>query len=132
MHSNTQTRSIINTRYLRKHKAPSRFSLLSNLLPFSSLWKYKIWRLIFSVTSFKFLIKQYLCLKHKVTAWKFHGNSNFRWLSFYSAKHKFCQPYTNYFRFLLVSLHTAFLWQNANSHAPCGHQLEVSKQSRTS
>lgn len=122
MHSNTQTRSIINTWYVRKHKAPSPFSLVSNLLPFSSLRKYKIWRLIPLVTSFKVLIKQYLCLKHKETAWKFQGNSHFRWLLFYSAKHKFCQPYTNYFRFLLVSLHTAFLCQNANSHILCGHQ----------
>lgn len=132
MLTKTQTRSIINTWCLRKCKDPPCFSLVSNLLPFSSLRKYKILRLTILAMSFKFLIKQYLCLKHKETAWKCHCNSLFRWLLFYSAKHKFCQPYTNYFRFLLIPLHPAFLWQNANSHVPCGHQLEVSKQSRTS
>lgn len=128
MHTNTQTRSIINTWYLRKCKDPSSFSLVSNLLPFS----YKILILTLLGMSFKFLIRQYLCLKHKETAWKFHLNFFFRRLLFYSAKHKFCQPYTHYFRFLSISLHPAFLSRNANSRVPCGHQLEVPKQSRTS
>lgn len=101
MHTNTQT-SIINTWYLKKGKDPPSFSLVSNLLLFSQLRKYKILRLSLLGMSLKFLIKQYLCLKHKETAWKFHHNSLFRWLLFYSAKHKFCQPYTNYFRFLLI------------------------------
>lgn len=81
----------------------------------------------FLVTSFRFLIKQYLCMKHKETAWKCHSNSHFRCYYFTgSVSHIQIILDSCY----LVSLHTAFLWQN--SHVPCGHQLEVSKQSRTS
>lgn len=73
MYTNTQTKSIINTYYLRKCKDPPSFSLISDLLPFSSLRRYRIWRLTLLVTSFRFLIKQYLYIKHKETAWKFHS-----------------------------------------------------------